>query len=91
MVVTRLLPTRKKLMITAAVRSSFWALRMRPRGRSGSSWGSPRSSGITATPVSKPESPSASLGNSSTATASMRHGLPWVTNSACFHCASAWG
>ena len=42
--------------------SSLRVLRMRPAGRAGSSPGSPRTSGITATPVSKPERPRASLG-----------------------------
>src|SRR5215216_4222126 len=41
-------------MIRAAARSILRVLRMRPSGRSGSSSGSPRTSGIMLTPVSKP-------------------------------------
>ncbi len=50
-------------MITAAAVSNLPVLRMRPFGRFGLSPSLPRTSGITATPVSKPESPSASRGN----------------------------
>ncbi len=49
-------------MITAAVVSSRLAPRMRPVGRSAVSPASPLICGMTATPVSKPESPSASRG-----------------------------
>ena len=37
---------------------------------------SPSTSGITATPVSKPDSPSASFGKTSSATPIMPNGLP---------------
>jgi hypothetical protein len=58
----RLLPRRKTLMMSAAVISSLRVLRMRPAGRAGSSPSAPRTSGMTATPVSNPERPRASLG-----------------------------
>ena len=67
-VVTMLLATSITLMMSAAAVSSFRVLRMRPRGRVSVSPASPLTSGITATPVSKPERPSASFGNSSIAT-----------------------
>src|SRR5256885_9116230 len=60
-------------MISAAVSSSFFVLRIR----------SPRMSGITATPVSNPDSPSASLGNMITDTASMSQTLPCWCQSCC--------
>ena len=62
-----LLPTSMTLMITAAVVSSFLVLRMRPAGCAAVSSGSPSTSGITATPVSNPDRPSARRGNSSMA------------------------
>ena len=64
-VVTMLEPSSMHDMMIAAVASSFRVLRMRPAGRCGSSSGSPFTSGITATPVSKPLSPSASFGKKS--------------------------
>ena len=51
------------LMMSAAVSSSFFVLRIRP-GRPSAL---PLTSGMTATPVSKPDSPRASLGKSSAA------------------------
>ena len=63
-------------MISAAVGSSLRVLRMRPAGCSGVSVGSPWTSGMTATPVSKPDRPSASLGKSSRATPIITSGLP---------------
>ena len=62
MVVIRLLPRRNTLITSAAVISSLRVLRIRAAGRTGSSPGAPFTSGITATPVSKPERPRASLG-----------------------------
>ena len=55
-------------MITAAVVSSFFVPRIRPVGFSSVSSGSPSTCGMTATPVSKPERPSASFGKTSRAT-----------------------
>jgi hypothetical protein len=49
-------------MTAAAVRSSRRVLRIRPAGRFGSSSASPRTSGMTATPVSNPDRPRASRG-----------------------------
>ena len=64
-------------MITAAVVSSRWVLWMRPVGCASVSVLSPITRGMTATPVSNPDSPRASFGNSSTATPTMIQGLPW--------------
>ena len=58
-------PISITLMISAAVVSSLRVLRIRPVGSAGVSPGSPLTSGITTTPVSKPDSPSASAGNTS--------------------------
>ena len=49
-------------MMSAAVRSSFFALRIRPSGASSVSVASPRTSGITATPVSNPTGPARAWG-----------------------------
>ena len=68
-------------MITAAAVSSFLVFRIRPCGFSSVSVSSPRTSGITATPVSKPDSPSASLGNRMTAITAITAGLPCSTSS----------
>ena len=51
------------LMMNAAVPSSFCVLAMRDWRISSGVLPSPRTSGMTATPVSKPERPSASFGN----------------------------
>jgi hypothetical protein len=67
---------RNPLMISAAVVSSRRVLRIRPAGRSGSSFGPPLTSGITDTPVSNPDRPRASLGNTTSATATANHQLP---------------
>jgi hypothetical protein len=75
-VVQTLLPMSATLMMSAAVRSSFLVLRTRPSGRSGVSFGSPSTSGITATPVSNPDMPSASLGKSNSATPTIAVQLP---------------
>ncbi len=63
-------------MTQAATVSSFRVLRIRPAGCAGSSVGSPSTWLITATPVSKPDMPSASLGKSVRETATIRAGLP---------------
>ena len=63
-------------MIRAATVSILRVLRMRPLGRSGSSPSSPRTSGIMPTPVSKPDSPSASRGNTNSETPTISRGLP---------------
>jgi hypothetical protein len=63
--------SRNADMMTAAVSSSLRVLRMRPAGCAGWSSGSPLISGMTATPVSKPDSPRASFGNSTSTRASM--------------------
>ena len=63
-------------MMTAAAASSFWVLRIRPTGCSSSSPGPPSTWVATATPVSNPERPSASLGKTSSAIATMASGLP---------------
>ena len=63
-------------MISAADVKSFLVLRMRPAGCCGSSSASPRTSGMTLTPVSKPETPSAKRGNTRSATPIMSKGFP---------------
>ncbi len=60
---TTLLASRNTLMMRAAADRSFLVLRILPAGFSSVSDASPRTSGMTATPVSKPDSPSASFGN----------------------------
>ena len=71
-----LLPTSATLMISAAVASSLFVLRILPIGFASVSPASPRTSGMTATPVSKPESPSASFGNRSRTKTTIIAGLP---------------
>ncbi len=78
MVVTTLLRMSITLMMAAAPVSSFFVLRMRPAGCSGVSVGSPLTSGITTTPVSKPERPSASFGNRKSATSTIIIALPFT-------------
>ena len=63
------------VMMSAAVRSSFLVFLMRPIGRAGSSPGSPFTSGITATPVSNPDKPSASLGKDDQGGRQHHHGI----------------
>ena len=63
-------------MMQAATVSSRLVLRIRPAGCSASSPGSPSTWLITATPVSKPDMPSASLGNSVSETAIISAMLP---------------
>jgi hypothetical protein len=70
---------RNALMMIAADVSSRVAPRIRPAGFSGVSVGEPEICGITATPVSKPERPSASFGKTINAMPTMTRGLPcWV-------------
>ena len=69
-------------MITAAVTSSFRVLRMRCSVRRPGSSPSPRTSGITATPVSNPESPRARRGNRITDRPIMASGLARPAKSA---------
>ena len=64
-------------MMTAAVVSSFRAPSIRPAGFSSVSPARPRICGITATPVSKPDRPRASLGKTSSAMATTMSGFPW--------------
>ena len=73
------LPIRSTLMMMAAVLSSLRVLSMRARSSIAGSTGlpsTPRTSGITATPVSKPDRPSASFGNTMNAKATIMIGLP---------------
>ena len=69
-------------MVSAAVVSSRRAPAMRPAGSCSVSVGAPRTSGITATPVSNPDSPSASLGNTSSATPTITSGSEYFPVSA---------
>ena len=80
-VVMKLVAIRKQLMIRAAVVSSFLVSRIRPAGRSSVSPSSPRTCGMTATPVSKPDRPRASFGNTIRAMPTMTIGSPccWVS------------
>jgi hypothetical protein len=48
-------------MISAAVKSRWWVFRILPAGRDSLSSGAPLTNGIIATPVSKPDNPSASF------------------------------
>ncbi len=90
MVVT-LLVIRKTLMITAAVVSSRRAPRIRPSGRASESCGSPRTLGMTATPVSKPDRPNASFGKTSTDSPTTSHGSPCPVVSAVVQSPTALG
>ena len=72
-------------MMTAAVISSRWVLRILILGAAWSSSAAPWTSGIMATPVSKPDNPSASLGKSSSDTPTIASGLLCWAKSACFH------
>ena len=81
-VVAKLLVMRKTLMMTAAVVSSRCAPRMRASGRRGVSLARPLISGMTATPVSNPDRPRASLGKTSRATTAIPSGSGcWVKSS----------
>jgi len=79
-VVTKLVAMRKMLMMTAAVARSQRVLRIR------SSRSFPLMSGITATPVSKPESPRASFGKRMRQTPSIPKTLGCCAKRALFHC-----
>ena len=63
-------------MSRAAVVRSLCVWRMRPRGCASVSPGSPCTRGITATPVSNPERPSARRGKTRSAASSIRRGSP---------------
>ena len=65
-------------MMSAAVVSSLRALRMRPSGFSAVSVGSPLTSGMTTTPVSKPDSPRASAGKTSSDAPMIPNGAEWA-------------
>lgn len=82
-VVMKLVVIRNTLMISAAVVSSFLVSRIRPVGFASVSSGSPSTSGITATPVSKPDMPSASLGKISSETPIITKTLPRSAVSPC--------
>ena len=81
-VVTKLLVTRNTLMIAAAAASIRLAPRIRPAGLASVSPGSPCTCVITATPVSKPDMPSASFGNTRTDSATIISGSPCCVVSA---------
>ena len=72
--VTRPLLMSSPLMSRAAMSNSFFVFRIRASSTSFSLAPSPFTSGITATPVSKPERPSASLGNNRSASIDT---IPW--------------
>ena len=76
-----LLVIRKTLMMTAAVRQQPTGTRDPARRMLGVVIGVPLMCGMTATPVSKPDRPRASLGKTSRATATTMIGLPcWVVS-----------
>ena len=88
--------TRKTLMITAAVASIRWVPRMRPTGCCSSSPPGPARRApstwvITATPVSKPDMPSASFGNTRSETATIIAGLPYSAFNAWVQSVTTWG
>ena len=91
-----LLQTSITLMITAAVVSSLCVFRIRPSGWSSVSPGSPCTSGMTATPVSNPDRPSASFGKTSKETTTILNGLPYSATVNVFQtenepgCAQRW-
>ena len=91
MTVTKLLAVSIALMISAAASSSFLVLRMRPVGSRSVSVASPRTSGITATPVSNPDRPSASFGNRMSAIATIISGCPCCAKSAAFQLSISTG
>lgn len=64
--------------MSAAVVRSLLALRIRPAGSSAVSVGSPLTSGMTTTPVSNPDRPSASAGKTSSDAAMIPNGIEWV-------------
>ena len=74
-VVTRLLEISITLMIDAASVSSLPVLRMRHAGCRGSSVAQPLINGMTTTPVSNPDRPSASRGKRKIAVSAMATGL----------------
>ena len=82
--VTKLETTSKTLIKMAAAASNLRVLAMRP-GIS-----SPSTRGITETPVSKPERPSARRGNTSTAARTISRGPPDMNKSP-FHLAISSG
>lgn len=75
-VVTALEVTRKTLIVVAAVASILFSPRIRASGRRPGLSPFLSICGITVTPVSQPERPSASRGNTSSATAMIPNGLP---------------
>ena len=88
----KLVATRKTLIVTAAVVSSRRVPRMRRSGRPGASDASPWICGMTATPVSNPERPSASFGKTSSASPTATSGLPPVAACSAFvQCRTACG
>ena len=81
-VVTTLLTISSTLMISAAREAASSCCGYARVGRSSVSSGSPLTSGITATPVSNPDRPSASFGNTSSAAPIISIGLPCCASNA---------
>ena len=65
-------------MISAAVVSSFLVFRIRPVGSAALSVASPLTRGMTTTPVSNPDRPSASAGKTSSEAPSTASGEAWA-------------
>lgn len=87
-VVISLLAIRNTLIMSAAHNSSRWVWRMRPAGFCSVSSGLPLTSGISATPVSKPDKPSASFGKSRRDIPTIANGLAWLVKRALSHSTS---
>ena len=73
---------KNALMMIAAVVSRRFVPRMRPLGTPSASVFPPVICGITATPVSNPDRPSASFGNTMSAIPTTTNGLPFCVASA---------
>ena len=78
-------------MMSAAVRSSFRVFAIRDRRMPSSSLPSPLMSGITATPVSNPDSPSASFGKSTSARTIIMRGWDCCANRCAVQSWTSWG
>ncbi|MCY1236597.1 hypothetical protein D9M72_492600 [compost metagenome] len=81
---------RNPLMIRAAVVRSLCAPRIRPSGFASVSSGLPWIWGMTATPVSKPDRPRASLGKTSSAMPIITSGLPCCWLRAAHQSVTTW-
>ncbi len=88
---TNELSTSIALMITADVVRSFLAPTIRPTGLASVSPGRPWISGMTATPVSNPDRPSASLGKTTSETSTIATGSGCSRLRRFRHSVTTWG